>query len=244
MSSSNKQKALLKVLNKFLTQSVTSKPSVSSDSLGSFFVEKIETLRSSIISSDSIVVAPPTNPLQLSTFSPTSSDEVSEIIHHSNKSFSPADPFPSKYITSILNTLVPFLVKLFNLSLELGCVPQQFKHAFVTPLLKKSSLDPCEPSSYRPISLLPFFSKVLERIVCSRLLTHMSSFLDYETFQSGFKIKHSTESALLYVTNELRNSEDLSNVSMLILLNLSAVFDTLDHSILIDRLRSFIGLSG
>ena len=72
----------------------------------------------------------------------------------------------------------------------------------------------------------------------------MSNFINYEIFQSGFKAQHSTESALLYITDELRRSSDSGMVSILVLLDLSAAFDTLNHSILIKRLQDYLGLSG
>ena len=134
-------------------------------------------------------------------------------------------------------------MSIFNYSLQTGIVPLYFKHAIIRPILKKSHLDPNSPSNYRPISLLPFLSKVLERLVLSRLSDHMNTLNIDEKFQSGFKNKHSTETALLYVTNELRISADNNKFSILITLDLSSAFDTLDHPTLLKILNSFLGVS-
>ena len=77
-----------------------------------------------------------------------------------------------------------------------------------------------------------------------RLVSHISSIGADEVLQSGFKSNHSTESALLSVTNDLCRSCDVGHASILILLDLSAAFDTIDHDILLDRLKSFIGITG
>ena len=135
-------------------------------------------------------------------------------------------------------------MNLFNSSLSYGVVPSSFKHAVVRPLLKKPNADIDDPSNYRPISLLPFLSKILERIVALRLVSQISSIGADEVLQSGFKSNHSTESALLCVTNDLRRSCDAGHASILILLDLSAAFDTIDHDILLDGLKSFLGIIG
>ena len=125
-----------------------------------------------------------------------------------------------------------------------GRVPTYFKQAVVQPLLKKPNLDATVLSNYRPISKLPFISKILEKIVASQLLTILNENFIFDKFQSGFRQQHSTETALLRVSNDLMMAADNRKCSILVLLDLSAAFDTVDHSTLIDRLRDWVGVTG
>ena len=140
-------------------------------------------------------------------------------------------------------TVGPSILSIIS-SLATGSVPTCFKHAVVQPLLKKPNLDPTLPSNYRPISKLPFLSKVLEKVILCQLLPHLHQNNILERFQSGFRAHHSTESALLKVSNDLLLSVDSGDCAVLILLDLSAAFDTVDHNILIDRLQCGVGVSG
>ena len=125
-----------------------------------------------------------------------------------------------------------------------GIVPDTFKNAIVRPILKKPNLDPNIPANYRPISLLSFLSKILERLIHSRLTEHMDFIKLDEKFQSGFKNLHSTESTLLYVTDRLRIASDNGNVSILLTLDLSSAFDTLDPDTILDILHNHLSISG
>ena len=118
------------------------------------------------------------------------------------------------------------------------------KHANVQPLLKKPGLDPAVLANYRPISKLPFFSKILEKIVYSQLMDFLNEENILEIFQSGFKTLHSTESALLRVFNDIFLATDSGHCVVLVLLDLIAAFDTVDHKILITRLEQWVGISG
>src|ERR1043165_9610948 len=119
-----------------------------------------------------------------------------------------------------------------------------FADAIVHPLLKKPSLDLDDLSNYRPISTFNFVSKILERIVMNRMQTHLSSNSLLSPFQSAYRRFHSTESALLTVHNDIICSMDGGKVTALVLLDLSAAFDTVDHSILLHRLKNWFGISG
>ena len=122
--------------------------------------------------------------------------------------------------------------------------PDCHKQAIVVPLLKKKSLDKNIDSNYRPVSNLAFLSKVIERVVAQRLNSHMDLNNMHEAMQSAYIKHHSTETALLYIQNNILNSIDQHKVVLLVFLDLSATLDTIDHQLLINRLSSRLGLSG
>ena len=119
-----------------------------------------------------------------------------------------------------------------------------FKIAVIKPLLKKPTLDPEVLANYRPISNLPFLSKILEKVIANQLCEFLQENNIYEDFQSGFRANHSTETALAKVTNDLLIASDQGFVSVLVLLDLSAAFDTIDHQILLQRLEQLISIKG
>ena len=112
--------------------------------------------------------------------------------------------------------------ELANWSFEEGIFPSSFKTAQITPILKKPSLDPEDPSSYRPISNLRTISKLLERLVHSRLAQHLITSPAFSTFQSAYRQMHSTETALIKVTNDFFNSTAAGTPSIFLALDLSA----------------------
>ncbi|WP_419629894.1 RNA-directed DNA polymerase, partial [Thiolapillus sp.] len=112
------------------------------------------------------------------------------------------------------------------------------------PLLKKASLDPNNLKNFRPVSNLSFMSKVTEKVVLQQLLAYLTEHKLICPSQSAYRPHHSTETALLKITNDILLALDSGNVSLLTLLDLSAAFDTIDHCILLDRLQHMYGISG
>ncbi len=104
--------------------------------------------------------------------------------------------------------------------------------------LKKPKFNTSLIENYRPISLLPFIAKTLERVVFNQVSLFLSQNNKLDAKQSGFRSGHSTETALLSVTEVLRNAKADSKSSVLILLDLSAAFDTVNHQILLSTLSS------
>ena len=141
-----------------------------------------------------------------------------------------------------IDTLLPFMTSIFNDSLNAGIFPVDFKDSLVTPLIKKPGLDCNVLKNYRPVSNLSFISKILEKIVFKQIVTHLQDNQLIDNFQSAYKSGHSTETALLKVVNDLVCDIDNGNVSFLTMLDLSAAFDTIDHSILFNRLSSNFGI--
>ena len=137
----------------------------------------------------------------------------------------------------MLAIAVPNMLPIINNILVSGIFPPSLKHAVVQPLLKKPNLDPTIPSNFRPISKLPLVSKGVEKAVLGQLLPYLHQNNIMDKFQSGFRAGHSTESALLRVTNDLLLHLDDRKCAALMLLDLSAAFDTIDHDILKDRLQ-------
>ena len=160
-----------------------------------------------------------------------------------SKSFS-LDPWPTFLVLDYyLDFLITPITSIINASLEQGKCPNFFKQAHVTPILKKSSLDKEILKNYRPVSNLNFISKILERVVAVQLQTHLDEAGLMTAFQSAYRKHHSTESALLNIHNDILLNMAKRSVTALTLLDLSAVFDTIDHTILLDRLNALYGIS-
>ena len=153
------------------------------------------------------------------------------------------DPLPTNLVKHCIDDLVPLITHIVNESLMSGTVPLQFKQAIVVPILKKHGLDCNTLKNFRPVSNLPFVSKVLEKVVLSQLQEHLYENNLFEVKQSAYTKGHSVETAVLSVLNGLLTDADDKQVS-LTLLDLSAAFDTLDHSVLLKRLEITFGVRG
>ena len=135
------------------------------------------------------------------------------------------------------------ITSIIKASIEQGKCPNFFKQAHVTPILKISSLDKESLKNYRPVSNLNFTSKILERVVAVQLQTHLDEAGLMTAFQSAYRKHHSTESALLHIHNDILLNMAKGSVTALTLLDLSAAFNTIDHTILLDRLKVYYGIS-
>ncbi|KAM9397486.1 uncharacterized protein ACWYII_032734 [Salvelinus alpinus] len=218
--------------------------SLSADDFVNHFEKKVDDIRSSFAkSNDTAGSAHTALPCALTSFSPLSPDEISRLVTAGRPTTCPLDPIPSSLLQTISGDLLPYLTSLINSSLTAGYVPFVFKRARVAPLLKKPTLDPSDVNNYRPVSLLSFLSKTLERAVLGQLFRYLSQNDLLDPNQSGFKTSHSTETALLCITEALRTAKANSLSSALILLDLSAAFDTVNHQILLSTL-SELGISG
>jgi len=182
------------------------------------------------------------HPLQ--NFQPATSDEIRKLIRKSPSKSCPLDPLPTFLLKDCLEELLPAITTIINASLHSASVPISFKEAVVTPLLKKPSLEPDVLGNYRPVSNLSFISKILEKVVAERLSSHKTSENLYEPFQSAYRAGHSTETAVVRVQNDILEAIDDGKCVFLVLLDLSAAFDTVSHDILLDRLSTRFGISG
>ena len=123
-------------------------------------------------------------------------------------------------------------------------MPAELKHAHIKPRLKKSSLDPELLSHYRPVSNLPFISKITEKVANTRIEQHLLENNLHDPLQSAYRKQHSTETALIKIQHDIVQALDSGRVAALVLLDLSATFDTIDHAILLERLKETHGISG
>jgi hypothetical protein len=254
-SCGNDSKSLFKITKRLLGNDSNgaalpenSSPKDTAQQFSDFFVDKIEKIRNEInftMESQSKTVDDEDifSKKTLTEMTPASIEEVKSIIMHAPNKSCELDPIPTWLLKSSMDELLPIITNIINASLSSGYVPKSFKSAIVRPLLKKPGLDPNVLKNYRPVSNLPFLSKVLEKVVDSRLESHLTEHNLHANHQSAYRKFHSTETALLKVQNDILQSLDKNCVTALVLLDLSAAFDTIDHHTLLNRLEKQYGIS-
>ena len=220
-------------------------PKVLPNLFSDFFSKKISNIRTLFPSPDITIEQDTdvyTGHTTLHSFDPVSEDTIKEILKSCQPKSCELDPMPTSLLFQNMDALLPTLTNLINISLSTGKVPDELKTALVRPLLKKPNLDCENLTNFRPISNLPFLSKLLEKVVLRQLLSHLENNQLCNVFQSAYRAGHSTETALLRVVNDLLQSMDQNKISILLLLDLSAAFDTVDHKILLHRLQYSFGI--
>ncbi|KAL9976863.1 hypothetical protein ACROYT_G014201 [Oculina patagonica] len=137
----------------------------------------------------------------------------------------------------LIAKLMPSIAKLINLSLSSGTFPCRWKRARVTALHKAGDMD--DVNNYRPISVLPVLSKIIERHVHDHLSDHLNDHdLIYKN-QSGFRKQYSTETALAYIVDTLLFNLDKNHVNGLVLVDYKKAFDMVDHVTLLSKLEAY-----
>jgi exonuclease III len=241
-------KTVNKLLHRTLPQVLPSSESLSllSQSFATFFSDKIHKLHTSLLlnhACSSPHIPPPVTPPHFSSFSSVTMDEISKLLSDSPETNCDLDPIPTSLLKQCSSVLLPTITNIINLSLSTSIFPDQFKNCSVHPHLKKPSLDKENLSNYRPISHLSYLSKLTERIVKTRLTEHLTNNNLLNPFQSAYIKGHSTETTLLSVHDHIIKAMSLQQITCLTLLDLSAAFDTIDHSILLERLSSWFGIT-
>ena len=174
--------------------------------------------------------------------SPTDEVEVCNIITSMKaKNSSGHDFISSKFIKSIQNSICKPLSIIFNKSFETGTIPKHIKIAKVIPIYKCKEKH--EMGNYRPISLLPSISKIIEKLVHKRLYSFCENNDILNDNQYGFRPKHSTIDAVSKFTVDIVSSLETNMTTYAVFLDLSKAFDTIDHDIVLHKLR-FYGVRG
>ena len=208
--------------------------------MNDFFIQKVQRLLERLPES-------PTDPLEnlarvmetrtcSFSFLPVHPNEVLQIVTSMKNSKSTGlDNVDTASIKLVINDILPALTHIVNLSLSTLVFPGAWKVAKVIPLLKKG--DPLDPSNYRPVALLPILSKIMERVVFKQVVGYVENNGLLHPSHHGSRARHSTCTAMIEMYDNWVNSIERDELAGVMMLDLSAAFDLVDHSLLLKKLE-------
>ena len=174
-------------------------------------------------------------------FDPVTEQEIYKIIDTFKDSAAGWDDLKSTMIKHIKESITTPLVHICNRSFETGIFPSELKIANVVPIYKSG--DEMVFSNYRPVSVLPVFSKLLERLVYNRLISHINENKLLYEYQFGFQKGKSTYLAVMMLVDKITEALDQGECVVGVFLDFSKAFDTVDHNILLQKLHKY-GICG
>ena len=175
------------------------------------------------------------SPNEFSGFAETSELEIVNIIDNFKNASPGFDDVPMSVVKKTVHEIKHQLVHIFNLSLMLGVFPNKLKIAKVIPIFKKGTKN--DMNNYRPISVLPAFSKVLEKIVYNRFIVFIESNNLLSRSQYGFRQNRSTTAAVLQLADHILQEFDKNKFVIGIFLDFTKAFETVDHQILLSKME-------
>ena len=193
---------------------------------------------------DSPLYIPPTRIVpELLEFRPMLGEEIKEIIMASPSKFCELDSIPNALLKRLLPVVLLDIISLVNLSLRTGTFANEWKITCVKPLIKSINMQLIK-NSYRPISNCNFISKIIENCMLVQLNQHCNLRGLLPCYQSAYQAFHCCETSLLKLCNDMLWQMEYQEVSMLIVCDLSAAFDTINQQTLMEVLSEYYGVKG
>lgn len=171
------------------------------------------------------------------SFKLTTTEEVGNIISQLKSNAYGSDNISLTMITYCRPFIDPYITHIINICLEMCIFPDQWKTALVIPYPKNDS--PTDLSDFRPVSVLPVLSKILERVAYNQIWEYVNQNNILHEMQSGFRKGHSTSSALANILDDIVGCLDRKKLVAMILLDFSKAFDTINHSLLSAKLKYY-----
>ena len=242
------QKDLFQIVNNLLHRNKDTRlpsytdPATLANNFALFFKSKIDKIKKDF--SESIPQDSHVDDIEtLTELKEVSQKDVRKLIQETNNKCCHLDPIPTSLLKTSLDILLPSITLMINASITESKFPPTWKTATVTPLLKKPTADVEDMSNYRPVSNLAYMSKLAEKVVLQQIDNHLTTQSLHQPNQSAYRKNHSTETALVKIQNDILLEMDQKKCVLLVLLDMSAAFDTVDHSILLTRLKCDFGIA-
>ena len=219
---------------------------VTAEKMCDFYLNKVEKIRkfitdggsrNIIIDEEKPSITQSSSNDSLDEFTEITTNDLQLILSSLKKKFSKSDPIPTTILISAIDLLYPIILHIINKSISECIFPSPLKHALIIPILKSSTLDTNTFNNYRPISLLPYLSKILEKVLYLQLNHHIEKNNLHATMQSSYRNLHSCETALIKIIDDVQHLIHNDKNVVMILLDSSAAFDTVDHDNLFKKLE-------
>ena len=210
--------------------------------MNQFFINKVDTLRNNLPPNQDDPLQDVRKLMRGSTCSfklnCVHPDEIEKIINNMKSSKSCGiDEIDATVLKLGKTQLLPVITHIVNLSISSRCFPGSWKCAKIVPLHKKD--EKTNPKNFRPVALLPIFSKILERAIFQQFIEYLESNKILHPSHHGFRSAHSTCTALLQMYDTWVEAQSEGEISAVIMLDMSAAFDVVDHNILLAKMKLY-----